>query len=349
MASHSGPKRPSRSGQDEGWGVGSVGRNQDPKPDLEGRERDVRDYWNRREPAVGTLAARQNTLITHEQLVAIGVKDGAIHSALRRKRLYPRHRGVYSIVPPLAMPPLAREHGAVLACGPGAYLSHHSAAAVWGIRPPQRPGTDVDVTVVRRDAGRRRDGINVRRTAALDRRDVRRHEGIPIVSAARALLDIAPDLAARDAERACDEALVRNLTTLAAVNAMLDRYPRRRGTQILRELTTTGRHATVTQSEAEERMLALLRKGKIRLPEVNVKVGRYRADFYWRAEGVIVEIDGYRFHRGRAAFERDHERDAEHQAMGLLVIRITWRQLQREPEAVLVLIAGALAARAQAA
>jgi very-short-patch-repair endonuclease len=282
-------------------------------------------------------------------LLALGVTKRAIHRALRRKRLYPRHRGVYSIVPPLAMPPLAREQGAVLACAPAAYLSHHSAAAVWGIRPPQRPGTDVDVTVVGRDAGRNRDGINVRRTAALDRLDIRKHQGLPIVSPARALLDVAPGLTEREMERAFDEALVKDLTDESAVRAMLDRYPGRRGTQIVRDLATTDRHATATQSEAEERMLALLRKGRIRLPEVNVNVGRYRADFYWRTEGVIVEIDGYRYHRGRSAFERDHARDAEHQAMGLLVIRITWRQLMREPEAVLVLIAHALAQRGQAA
>jgi very-short-patch-repair endonuclease len=292
-------------------------------------------------------AARQQTLITHQQLLALGVTKRAIHRAVRRKRLYPRHRGIYSIVPPLAMPPLAREQGAVLACGANAYLSHHSAAAVWGIRPPERPGTDVTVTIIARDAGRRRPGIQARRTGTLHRKDRRMHEGIPIVSPARALLDIAPDLPERDVERAFDEALIKDLITLRAVNAMLDRYPLRPGSRILRELAEPGRDTTATGSEPEERMLALLRKGRIRLPEVNVKVGRYKADFYWRTEGVIVEVDGYRYHRGRWAFERDHQRDAEHQSMGLLVIRITRRQLMRDPEAVLVLIAQALAQRAQ--
>lgn len=305
--------------------------------------------WNERESAIGLRAARQHTLVTHEQLIALGVSSRTIQNALARKRLYPRHRGVYSIVAPLAMPPLAREHGAVLACGPAAYLSHHSAAAVWGIRPPERPGTDVTVTVVGRDAGRRRAGIVVRRTVALDRRDTRVRQGVPIVSAGRALLDIAPDVPERDAERAFDEALIRNLATFNAFKAMLGRYPGRPGARILSELADPGRHGTVTRSEAEERMLTLLRKGRIRLPEVNAKVGRYKADFYWRTEGVIVEVDGYRYHRGRWAFERDHQRDAEHQSMGLLVIRITWRQLMREPEAVLVLIAQALAQRARAA
>jgi very-short-patch-repair endonuclease len=255
---------------------------------------------------------------------------------------------VYSTVPPLAMPPLAREHAAVLACGPGAFLSHHSAAAVWGIRPAQAPGTTVHVTVVGREAGRRRPGIDARRTVALDRRDRRKREGVPIVSAARALLDIAPDLAERDIERAFDEALVLNLITLPGVQAMLERYPGRPGSAILRELADPEHNTTATRSQAEERLLALVRKAGLPTPETNVRIGRYTADFFWRRERVIVEVDGYRFHRGRAAFERDRRRDAEHQDAGILVIRVTWRQLEREPEVFLVRLARALALRAQA-
>jgi very-short-patch-repair endonuclease len=82
------------------------------------------------------------------------------------------------------------------------------------------------------------------------------------------------------------------------------------------------------------------------MPEVNARVGNYTADFLWREQRVIVELDGYDYHRGRAAFERDHERDAEHQRMGYLVIRITGRQLRHRAEEVLVALATALARRA---
>ena len=64
---------------------------------------------------------------------------------------------------------------------------------------------------------------------------------------------------------------------------------------------------------------------------------------------MIVELDGYDYHRGRAAFERDHQRDAEHQRIGYLVIRITGRQLAHQPEAILVRIATALATRRSSA
>ena len=91
-----------------------------------------------------------------------------------------------------------------------------------------------------------------------------------------------------------------------------------------------------------------MRRANIRAPEVNARVGNYTADFVWRREKVIVELDGYQYHRGRAAFERDHQRDAEHLRLGFLVIRVTARQLARELEALLVQIATALARRAAA-
>lgn len=146
------------------------------------------------------------------------------------------------------MPTLAIEHGAVLACGADAYLSHHSAAAVWGIRPAQARGVDLDVTVVGRDAGRRWPGINARRTVALDLKDRRRREGIAIVSPVRAMLDIAPDLAERDVERAFDEALVQGLISFPDVLAILGRYPGRRGSAVLALLADPSRQTTVTQS-----------------------------------------------------------------------------------------------------
>jgi very-short-patch-repair endonuclease len=146
-----------------------------------------------------------------------------------------------------------------------------------------------------------------------------------------------------------DEALVRRLASHAAIAAVANAYPNRRGVARLRAAADPGRPTTETRSDGEEALLALIRRADLPAPEVNAKVGSYTADFLWPAEKVIVELDGYDYHRGRAAFERDHQRDAEHQRMGYLVIRITGRQLAREPEAILVRIATALAARRSSA
>jgi very-short-patch-repair endonuclease len=253
------------------------------------------------------------------------------------------HRGVYALVPPSALPPLAAEHAAVLAFGPNAYLSHHSAAAVWGIRPPSAGA--IDVTVVGRKPAARR-GIRVHHVAAIHPLDVRVHAGIPITSPARALVDIACDLTDRDFERAFDEAIVKRLMTLAAVRAMLLVNGRRRGADRIRAFMSAERTTTMTRSEAEEMFLALVRKAELPAPEVNARIGRYEVDFCWRGEGVVVEIDGYAFHSSRAALERDHRRDAELQQMGFIVIRISWRELRHEPLRVVAWVAGALARRA---
>src|SRR5690348_13192297 len=102
------------------------------------------------------------------------------------------HQGVYSLVPFPALPLLAAELAAILACGDGALLSHHSATGVWSVRP--FPDGDVDVTVVGKETGRRRRGIRVHRTSQLQPREIVRHQGIPITSPARTLLDIAPEV-----------------------------------------------------------------------------------------------------------------------------------------------------------
>ena len=301
--------------------------------------------WPERE--IGAIAARQRALITRPQLTALGVTRAAIDHAIVRGRLHRRRHAVYSLVPFAALPPLANELSAVLACGDTALLSHHSAAATWGFRPSFN-GL-VHVTAIGRDAGRDRPGIRAHRVTALDPRDIRRYQNIPITSPARALLEIAPDLTDRQLERALDEALIKRLITHAAINAVVNAYPRYRGVARLRALADPGRPTTETRSDGEEALLELIRKADLPRPELNAKVGNYTADFLWREQKVIVELDGYDYHRGRAAFERDHQRDAEHQRMGYLVIRITGRQLARQPEAILVRIATALATRRSSA
>jgi very-short-patch-repair endonuclease len=87
-----------------------------------------------------------------------------------------------------------------------------------------------------------------------------------------------------------------------------------------------------------------VRAAQLPMPDVNVRIGPIEVDFLWRQERLVVEVDGFRFHASRAAFERDRLRDAELQAGGLRVMRVTWRQLTREPEATLARIARALVA-----
>jgi very-short-patch-repair endonuclease len=111
----------------------------------------------------------------------------------------------------------------------------------------------------------------------------------------------------------------------------------------LRALLTRERGPALTRSEAEERLLALVRQAGLPAPECNVRIAGHEVDFLWRASRLIVEVDGYAFHGSRDAFERDRRRDAELQAVGLTVVRLTWRRLVHEPEAVVALLARRIA------
>ena len=88
--------------------------------------------------------------------------------------------------------------------------------------------------------------------------------------------------------------------------------------------------------------MRLLRRAGLAPDETNARVEGREVDLVWRSRRLVVEVDGYAYHRGRAAFERDRRRDADLQAAGYRVIRVTWRQLVEAPERVIAQIARAL-------
>jgi very-short-patch-repair endonuclease len=89
--------------------------------------------------------------------------------------------------------------------------------------------------------------------------------------------------------------------------------------------------ADLTRSELEHRFLWLCRRHRLPTPEVNARVGSFVVDFLWRSRRLVVETDGYRFHRGRLAFEADRARDVELKLLGYTVVRFTHRQVVDEP------------------
>jgi very-short-patch-repair endonuclease len=168
------------------------------------------------------------------------------------------------------------------------------------------------------------------------------HRGIPVTSPARTLLDLAAVAPSHDLERAFDEALTQRLTTTASLTAAVERAQGHHGAGRVRALLARSEEPALTRSEAERRFLALVREARLPAPMVNAHVAGYLVDFLWRDSRLIVEIDGYRFHSSRAAFERDRLRDAELNAAGFRVVRVTWRQLVEEPVAVIARLARAL-------
>jgi very-short-patch-repair endonuclease len=291
------------------------------------------------DPLIAGIAAAQHGVVTRTQLLCAGLSRRAIEHRLSQKRLHPVHRGVYLVGHPVP-PPLARETAAILACGDGAVLSHDSAAAVWGFRT--LTGEPIDITLPGR-SGRSRSGIRVHSARSLDPRDVRHHSGLPLTAPVRTLIDVAQALSPRDLQRAYEQAQILRFVREADLRAALARSPGRRGGPALRALLDDDRKPALTRSEAEARLLGLLRAADLLPTAVNERVGRHEVDFLWNEQRLVVEVDGFAYHAHRAAFERDRIRDAELQAAGYRVMRVTWRQIERRSEAVIARLAEALA------
>jgi very-short-patch-repair endonuclease len=283
-------------------------------------------------------AGAQHGVISSSQLAEVGLSAGWVQHRLKRGWLRRLHRGVYLIGP------LEAEHSramsAALAAGSGALLSHYPAAVLWGLRPPREGPMHV---TIREGDRRSRERIRIHRSI-LHPQDATRRLGIPVTSVARTLLDLATTATAKELDRAANEARVLGLVSTHSLNEQFSRYPRHRGTAALTAALQT--EPRLTRSEAERRMLDLIRKARLPTPETNVRITGYEVDFLWRDAKLVVEIDGYAFHSSRRAFERDRRKDRELHALGYRVIRITWRELVEEPEAVVAALAAALSPRA---
>jgi very-short-patch-repair endonuclease len=142
-------------------------------------------------------------------------------------------------------------------------------------------------------------------------------------------------------ERAVEDALRRRLVTRPALEAEAGRG--RPGSAAIRKLLKLECAPALTRSEAEWRLVELVRAAGLPAPEHNVRMAGIEVDLVWLAHGLVVEVDGFTYHSGRAAFERDRLRDARLTASGLRVMRITWRQLSARPHAVVARLAEALA------
>src|SRR4051794_1570096 len=291
---------------------------------------------DRADRRVMAAAARRHGVITAAQLRRAGLSRDAIAGRVRRGWLRRLHRGVYLVGPLEA--PLTRPMAAVAAYGDGAVLSHSSAAALWGLVAAD--AGPIHISVDGRWA-HPRGGISVHRTH-LHPADITRHQEIPVTSPARTLLDLATQTTQRDLDRAVNEARVLRLVSDLSLNEQFSRYPRHRGTAALREATRA--EPALTRSEAERRLLELIRAAGLPPPETNVRIAGYEVDLLWREKRLVVEVDGYAFHSTRSSFERDRRKETALAAAGLRVARVTWQQLAEQELTLVATLATALAA-----
>jgi very-short-patch-repair endonuclease len=274
------------------------------------------------------VAARQSGVITASQLVGCGMGRNMISRRLADGRLRRLHRGVYAWGHD-HLRPEGRLLAAVLACGSGAVLSHCCAAERWVLLQTARAA--IDVTVEACGTRTKRRGIDLHIVRRLDPRDVTVHDGLPVTTVARTLVDLAATGPPRRAERALEQAYVRRLLAPGALEDALSRA-KGRPTAVLRGLIEANRPSTITRNDLEEKMLAISRKAGLPDPEVNEPLHGYEPDFLWRDKRLVIESDGYGAHHTKRAFEHDRRRDIDLDLKGYKVRRFTHDQVMYEPE-----------------
>jgi hypothetical protein len=277
--------------------------------------------------AIGRIAEAQHGVITAAQLSGLGLGAGAIKYRVKLGRLRPVYRGVYTIGHRLLTP-----HGhwmaAVLACGPGAVLSHRAAAALWRIRG----GTAIEVTVPSPKRGRA--GIRLHRAVLCDD-ETTTHHGIPTTTVPRTLLDLSAVVHRDELRSALRQAEQLRLTDPLTLGDLVARHPHRPGIASARwVLEQLELGLGIVRSELEERFLAFLAGAGLPLPTTNARIEGIEVDCVWMEQRVMVELDGRAIHDATDAFEADRARDRRLEAAGWRVVRITWRQLQESPREV---------------
>ena len=294
--------------------------------------------------AVGALATQQHGVIATRQLLALGITPQAVSLRARAGRLHRVHSGVYAVGHGV-LGPRGRWMAAVLACGPGAVLSHASAAALWELRPSA--ARLVDVTVPSR-GGRKRPGLRIHRSRALQPDEIATHHGIPTTTPSRTLLELAAILPRRPLERALDQAEIRQLTDYPALDALARAHRGHHGaTKLIQALQEHHAGTTLTKSELEERFLSLCRRHGLPKPRVNTWIANKEVDFLFAEARLIVETDSWRHHRSREAFESDRARDAITARAGYRTLRFTHRQVADDAAAVAATVDAALGATAR--
>jgi hypothetical protein len=267
--------------------------------------------------AIAHLAARQHGVVATSQLRELGVSKDATRVRVRAGRLHRLHQGVYTVGHP-GMTDERRWMAAVLACaGFGgidardAFLSHRSAAALWQLLAPE--AGLVDVAIVGEAGRAKRSGLRVHRPRTLESAMTTRRYGIPVTDPRRTIADLRR---AKPSRGGAGPAQLRRAMRQAAILRLPlgpDTSPER------------------TRSDLETLFLRICRRNGIPAPDVNVWVEGLLVDFFWPDRHAIVETDGYRYHRGRVAFENDRARDLELRRLGFDVIRLADTQLENEP------------------
>jgi len=293
------------------------------------------------------LAASQHGVASRGQMRRLGLSDEQVDGAVRAGRLHRVFRGVYS-VGHSGIGERGRMMAATLACGPGAVVSHRSAAALFGLI--DRAPRVVDV-IAPGSAGRKIDGVRSHLVPLPSAAETGSFDRIPCASPARVLVDIAGEVGTRTLRSAFERAAAKRLLDLVAVGRIAARpVP---GAPAARRLAAEWRdaapiaHSQRLKSPLEAMVLPLVLRAGAERPRTNAPVrlanGRtIEVDFLWPRHRFVLEADSRDFHATPVAFERDRWRDRELLRAGYASLRVTRQQAESEAEAIAAAVTAGL-------
>ena len=292
------------------------------------------------------LARGQFGVVARRQLVDLGMSVWSIDRRVASGELQPCLPGVYS-VPWVPTTWKQRAAAAQLWAGSTAVLSHNSAARLWQLDVDH--DAEVHITVENR-LHSPRPWLKVHKVSSPSR--AVRIEGLSVTPLSQTLLDVAAAVAPDDLEEALESALRRRLTTMPKLQAFVEQHcvRGRRGCAPLRRLLNERGDIPATGSRFETRFNRLLRKARLPLPRRQVEIfdgGRFigRVDFAYPEAKILIEADGYLFHSGRKAWQRDGRKGNVYGLQGWLILRFTTEDLKERPNEVIETVRAALGGR----
>jgi hypothetical protein len=283
------------------------------------------------EGMLAEMAARSHGVVTRAQLLRAGITAEEIRQRMRNGSLQREHPGVYR-VGHRARSVEATFLAAVWACGDSAVLSGRAAAHLWGLIKGSAPAPEVTAP-----AKRRAHGVVTHRARSIERTT---HRGVPITTVPRTLVDLASHLSLDALARACHEAGVLYDTTPRQVDDILAKRPKAKGVAHLRAILSGEVH--VTLSHLERAFKERLKEAGLPLPETNRPAHGRRVDCRWPDRRLTVELDSYRYHHSRHAWEQDRRREREARARGDEFRRYTYGDVVETPRLMLAELRGLL-------
>lgn len=282
---------------------------------------------------IARIAGRQLGLVTRHQLVEAGVTDSPLRRRVAAGTLVRAGYAVYRV----SAAPRTWEQRALAAClatGGGAVLCRRSAARLWRLDLPASDAVDV-ATADRHGRARVAGGIRVHRPLALDPLDTTRVGALPLTTVARTLVDLAAELQPTVLQRVVDDALAQGLVAPARVHDVMARLGGRGRSgfcalrAVLGEWNTGGPLGSVAEAAASRLLAASGLPVPVRQYHVvGVDGTEMRVDFAWPEQRVVLEVDGFRWHSGPRARDRDSHRTNALVAAGWHVVRATPSELE---------------------